>query len=157
MDRDSIIYYLRRRLQVFAYHIFTKEFLSKTYYFIMLRKKLHLKNPKTFNEKLQWYKLYYCPQNDLVVKCADKYTVREYLELKGHTHLAPKLYGVYNDADSIKRVDFFAFDDFYTFSELTFTPGAAMMPLKPYSFDIEWGKHFVLPQSTDNFSSGNFL
>ena len=136
MDRDSIIYYLRRRLQVFAYHIFTKEFLSKTYYFIILRKKLHLKNPKTFNEKLQWYKLYYCPQNDLVVKCADKYTVREYLELKGHTHLAPKLYGVYNDADSIN------FDTLPEKFVLKSTHGCAYNILCPdkRKFDIKQAK-----------------
>ena len=43
--------------------------------------KLDLKNPKTFNEKLQWIKLY--DKNPLMPKCVDKYTVREYVKSKG--------------------------------------------------------------------------
>ena len=43
--------------------------------------KLNLKNPKTFNEKLQWIKLY--DRNPLMPKCVDKYTVREYVESVG--------------------------------------------------------------------------
>ena len=39
---------------------------------------LNLKNPKTYNEKLQWIKLY--NKNPLMPKCCDKYTVREFVE-----------------------------------------------------------------------------
>ena len=39
--------------------------------------KLNLKNPTTYNEKLQWIKLYY--RNPLLTKLVDKYTVREYV------------------------------------------------------------------------------
>ena len=38
---------------------------------------LRLKNPKTFNEKIQWFKLYY--RNELLKTCADKYTVRDFV------------------------------------------------------------------------------
>lgn len=38
---------------------------------------LNLKNPKTFNEKIQWIKIY--DRNPLMPKCVDKYTVREYI------------------------------------------------------------------------------
>ncbi|TKZ35414.1 glycosyl transferase, partial [Brachyspira catarrhinii] len=41
---------------------------------------LNLENPKTFNEKLQWLKLYY--HNPLMTKCADKYLAREYIKDK---------------------------------------------------------------------------
>ena len=50
-------------------------FLLKTGY------KLNLDNPKTYNEKLQWIKLY--DRNPLMAKCCDKYAVREYVEEKG--------------------------------------------------------------------------
>ena len=40
--------------------------------------KLNLNNPVTYNEKLQWIKLY--DRNPLMPKCADKYTVRQYVE-----------------------------------------------------------------------------
>lgn len=43
--------------------------------------KLNLKNPKTFNEKLQWIKLY--DKNPLMPKCVDKYTVRDYVKNMG--------------------------------------------------------------------------
>lgn len=43
--------------------------------------KLNLKNPLTYNEKLQWIKLY--ERNELMPKCCDKYSVREYVEQKG--------------------------------------------------------------------------
>lgn len=44
------------------------------------RYKLNLKNPITYNEKLQWIKLY--DRNPLMPKCCDKYTVREYVNSK---------------------------------------------------------------------------
>ena len=40
-------------------------------------KKLNLKNPKTFNEKLQWLKLY--DRNPLYTKLVDKYEVKKYV------------------------------------------------------------------------------
>lgn len=42
--------------------------------------KLNLKDPKTYNEKIQWIKLY--DHNPLMPKCCDKYAVREYVESK---------------------------------------------------------------------------
>lgn len=44
--------------------------------------KLNLKNPKTYNEKLNWIKLYY--KNELMPMCADKYTVRKYVKDCGY-------------------------------------------------------------------------
>ncbi len=43
--------------------------------------RLNLKNPKTYNEKIQWIKLY--DKNPLMPKCVDKYMVREYIEKIG--------------------------------------------------------------------------
>ena len=40
-------------------------------------KKLDLKNPKTFNEKLMYLKLNDYYDNELVTICVDKYRVRE--------------------------------------------------------------------------------
>lgn len=42
--------------------------------------KLDLKNPKTFNEKIQWYKLYY--DNDEVSQITDKYKFKSYIAEK---------------------------------------------------------------------------
>lgn len=51
--------------------------------------KLNLKNPRTYNEKLQWIKLY--DKNPLMTKCCDKYAVREYIEQKGYGYILNNL------------------------------------------------------------------
>ena len=63
--------------------------------------KANLKHPKTFNEKLQWYKLYYCPKTPLVSQCSDKYDVREYVERHGCEEYLNTLYGVWECVEDI--------------------------------------------------------
>lgn len=53
----------------------------KVLFYLKQHYKLNLKNPKTYNEKLQWIKLY--NKNPLMPKCCDKYTVREFVEGQG--------------------------------------------------------------------------
>ena len=62
-------------------------------------RKLDLNNPKTFNEKLQWMKLYNRkPEYTMMV---DKYKVRNYIaEQLGEEYLIPLL-GVWDDPDEI--------------------------------------------------------
>ena len=50
MERDSFIYKARRKIQVVAHKLFSNEFMSKLYFKIVLKEKLDLKNPRTFNE-----------------------------------------------------------------------------------------------------------
>ena len=56
---------------------------------IKLGYKLNLDNPKTYNEKLQWIKLY--DKNPLMPKCCDKYTVREYIKDAGYQSILNEL------------------------------------------------------------------
>lgn len=51
---------------------------------------LHLENPMTYNEKLQWIKLY--DRNPLMTKCSDKYAVRRYVESCGCGEILNELY-----------------------------------------------------------------
>lgn len=102
MDRDSMVYKVRRKLQVVAYKFFSDETMSKFYYRIVLHKNLNLENPRTFNEKLQWYKLFYFPNNPLVIQCADKYLVRNYVESKGLGRYLTNLLGSWGDAREIQ-------------------------------------------------------
>ena len=75
-----------------------KLFLKLKYRHI-LGKKLNLNNPKTFNEKLQWLKLY--DRNPEYTMIVDKYRVREYIADKiGKEYLIPLL-GVWDDPDDI--------------------------------------------------------
>ena len=54
-----------------------KENIIKKQFIESLGYELNLENPQTFNEKLQWLKLYY--HDPLMTKCADKYLAREYI------------------------------------------------------------------------------
>lgn len=65
----------------------------------IMKKPLNLDNPKTFNEKMQWLKLY----NSLPIKTllTDKYLVRKYIKKKiGEEYLIPLL-GVYDEFEDI--------------------------------------------------------
>lgn len=75
--------------------------LTKKIYKKKFGKVLNLDSPKTFNEKLQWLKLY--NENDLVIKCADKYTIREYVLECDCEEILNELYGVYSN---IEEIDF---------------------------------------------------
>ena len=77
-----------------------KEFLQMVYPLIM-KKSLDLENPKIFNEKLQWLKLFdRRPEYTMMV---DKYKVREYIAQNfGEQYLIPLL-GVW---DSPVEIDF---------------------------------------------------
>lgn len=88
-----------RRITPIIYNI-SPVFSSKILFRISTGKKLNLKDPKTFNEKLMWLKLY--DNNELVVKCADKYEVRKYVENLGYKDLLPKLYGSYEKVEDIE-------------------------------------------------------
>lgn len=101
MERDSALYKMRRTAQAAAHHMFPDETMSKIYYRIVLKKRLELENPQTFNEKLQWLKLYVWPNDPLVVRCTDKYTVRGYVKEKGFEDRLVPLLGVWDSPDRI--------------------------------------------------------
>lgn len=58
-------------------------------FYLKLGYKLNLNNPKTYNEKLNWMKLYY--RNDLMPQCVDKFTVRQYVKDCGCEELLNEL------------------------------------------------------------------
>lgn len=62
----------------------------KLMFWLKLGEMPDLKNPKTFNEKLQWIKLNY--KNPLMPKLVDKYTVRNFVEEKGLKRILNELY-----------------------------------------------------------------
>lgn len=69
-------------------------------YRIKLHRKLNLKNPKRFTEKLQWYKMNY--RNPIMHQCVDKYEVRNFIKKKGLDYILVDLIGKY---DSISDVN----------------------------------------------------
>lgn len=73
--------------------------MIKIQYKIATGRKLNLKNPTRFTEKLQWYKLNY--RKPVMTQCADKYEVRDYVASKGYGEILVPLYEVYNNVNEI--------------------------------------------------------
>ena len=62
-------------------------------------RRLNLKNPQDFNEKIQWLKVY--SDISMWTDLADKYKVREYIEKCGLQDILVELFGVWKRADDI--------------------------------------------------------
>lgn len=65
----------------------------------VLHKKMDWKNPKDYNEKVNWLKIY--GDSDLWARLTDKYEVRGYLKERGLEDNLVKLYGVWDNANDI--------------------------------------------------------
>ena len=82
-----------------------KAFLKMEFWGVLGRK-LNLKKPKTFNEKLQWLKLY--DRKPIYTTMVDKYAAKKYVaDIIGEEHIIPTL-GVWNRFEDI---DFDALPD----------------------------------------------
>lgn len=102
MERDSLIYKVRRKCQELAFYLLPHDFLAKLYSRIILKETIDLDNPQTFNEKIQWLKLNDFPNNDLVINGADKYAVRNYIIEKGLEEKLVPLLGKWNNPEDIE-------------------------------------------------------
>ena len=107
----------------------------KVLYRIIMGRKLNLKNPKEYNEKLQWLKLNdRKPEYSTMV---DKYEVRGYIEdLLGDKYLIPCL-GIY---DSVDDIDIDALPDRFVL-KCTHDSGSVEICKDKSSFDIEGARH----------------
>lgn len=89
------------------------------------------KNPVTFNEKLQWLKVY--DRNPLYTKLVDKYEVRKYIADKlGEQHLIPAL-GVW---ERFEDIDFNALPDQFVL-KCTHDSASVIVCKDKATFDIE--------------------
>ena len=80
---------------------FPDKLILEMQYKDMMGKKLNLKNPRTFNEKLQWLKLY--DKNPLYKTLVDKYEVKEYVsKIIGDEYIIPTI----NVFDRFEDIDF---------------------------------------------------
>lgn len=71
----------------------------KRYYKRCAGKVLDLEYPRTFSEKMNWYKLN--DHNPLMQVCADKFAVRDYVRERGLGSSLNELYGAYDRAADI--------------------------------------------------------
>lgn len=64
-----------------------------------LKREVNLEEPKKYNDKLQWLKLYW--YDPLATKCADKYEVRSIVKDRIGEKYLNEIYGVYESVDDI--------------------------------------------------------
>lgn len=108
MHWNKVLEYLHNPLKIVNYldargglKLLPDKLYLRLKYFSCLGKKLNLKNPTTFNEKLQWLKLY--DRNPIYTRMVDKYEVRQYIAMTiGEDYLIPLL-GVW---DKFEDIDF---------------------------------------------------
>lgn len=107
----------------------------KLLYRVIMGRRLNLRNPKEYNEKLQWLKLNdRKPEYSTMV---DKYEVRGYIEnLLGDKYLIPCL-GIY---DSVDDIDIDALPDRFVL-KCTHDSGSVEICKDKSSFDIEGARH----------------
>lgn len=92
---DFFVRFFLRKLPI------SDEKYLKLWYWIYTGKCLNLKNPRTYNEKLQWLKLY--DRNPIYTKMVDKYEVKSIVSERIGNHYVIPLLGVW---DTPKDINF---------------------------------------------------
>ncbi len=114
----------------FSHLVSDKRYLKYMYKAIM-EKPLDLRTPRTFNEKLQWLKLY--NRNPEHCRLVDKHEVKEYIaETVGREYVIPTL-GVY---DRFEEIDFDKLPNQFVL-KCTHDSGSTVICHGKESFDIE--------------------
>lgn len=112
-------------------HIVSDKTYLKYMYRVHFGKKLNLKDPKTFNEKLNWLKLY--NRDPKQIKLVDKYEVKKYIaDTIGEEYVIPTL-GVY---DSFDEIDFDALPERFVL-KCTHDSGSTVICRDKAKFDVE--------------------
>lgn len=105
--------------------LFTDEQYLKLIFPLSLGYPLNLEDPKTYNEKLQWLKLY--NKNPLYTTLVDKYAVKEWVAKKiGSQYVIPTL-GVWDDA---RKIDFDALPEQFVLKATHDGGGASVIVCK---------------------------
>ena len=102
---QAFTYYIQEPRAIgksFLYHfgnLFSDSLYLKLMYYFQTGKRLHLKHPITFNEKLQWLKLY--DRKPEYSSMVDKYAVKDYVaDIIGQEYVIPTL-GIWNSPEEI--------------------------------------------------------
>lgn len=74
---------------------------NKIMYRSLTGRNLNINHPKTFNDKINWLKLYFYPNNQEIIDCADKLKMRSYIEKAGYPELNVEIIGKWDNAADI--------------------------------------------------------
>lgn len=117
----------------------------KIFYRVKLGKKLNLNDPQTFNEKLQWLKLY--DRKPIYPKLVDKYEVKKYIaDQIGEKYIIPTL-GVW---DSFDKIDFDSLPNQFVL-KCTHDSGGLAICKDKKTFDFSKAKKIITKSLKKNF------
>ena len=117
----------------------------KILYRIKTGRKLHIDNPQTYSEKVNWLKIY--DRNPLYTRLVDKYEVRSYVSnLIGEKYLFPLL-GVW---DSFEEIDFSKMPNRFVL-KCTHDFGSVVIVNDKSLFDVEAAKDTINNELKYNF------
>lgn len=131
INKGNCIYNLLKR---FAYKYFIRFIPDSIWISLRFRRRMgswpNLRNPKTFNEKLQWLKLH--DRNPLYTKMVDKYEVKKIVAEKiGEEYVIPTLgvWDKFEDVDFDKLSDQFVLKCTHDSGGLVFVRDKAMLDM----------------------------
>ena len=131
----SLLWLITRKLGIG--NLMSDELYLKCHYRIRTGKKLNLKNPQRFNEKLQWLKLH--DHNPLYTTMVDKYEVKGYVTSRiGEKYVIPCL-GVW---DHFEVIDFHTLPDQFVL-KCTHDSGGLIICTDKASFDVEQARRKI--------------
>lgn len=117
----------------------------KIVYYLRLRKKLNLDNPQTFNEKLQWLKLY--DRKPVYSIMVDKYEAKKYVsDMIGEEYIIPTL-GVW---DRFEDINFDELPESFVL-KCTHDSGGLVIVNEKKDFDIKKAKKKINRSLKRNF------
>lgn len=99
-------------------------------------KELNLKDPRSFNEKIIWLKLFW--RDPRLSLCADKYAVRDYVKERIGSHVLTRLYGAY---ERVEDIDLTKLPDSFV---LKVAHGSGQNIICPDKSVVDWGNAFSL-------------
>ncbi|HIF9411582.1 TPA: ATP-grasp fold amidoligase family protein [Photobacterium damselae] len=99
LKKNYLITYCKIKFYHLLSVVISDNIFRKFVFFLKFKKQLNVKNPKCFNDKINYRVLY--DRNDIYTKLADKYQVRDYVAEKiGDSYLI-ELLAVYEDPNDI--------------------------------------------------------
>lgn len=117
----------------------------QVYYFAQFHKFINFKNPKTYNEKLNWLKLN--DRNPEYTKMVDKYEAKEYVKnIIGEEYIIPTL-GVWDKFDDI---DFDKLPNRFVL-KCTHDSGGIVMCKDKKTFDIQSAKKYLSTRLNEKY------
>lgn len=118
----------------------------KLMFFVKQKYRLNLKNPKTYNEKLQWIKVY--DHNPIYTQMVDKNEAKKYVShIIGEEYIIPTIAGPW---ESVEDIDFSSLPEQFVL-KTTHDSGGVIVCKNKDSLDIEKTKQILSDHLRNNF------